>query len=286
MNIKMAKHAGACYGVEMAFDAVRDTAGQTDQPEKVHTLGQIIHNAQAVEWLKKDYGVSAIKSLDEVTDGTVIIRSHGANPETFKKAKDKGLNVVDATCPFVVRSQEHAKALLEEGYFVLVLGEKNHPEVIGILGQVEGRGAAVETVDDLNQLDLPNKVGVVLQSTQKIDKFNEIILSLYARCYEVKIRKTICNVVARHQKSATELACEVNVMIVIGGKNSANTKELAMISQEGGAKTYHIETSDEIKEEWFINCEDVGITAGTSTPSFIIESIIARLKKIQSKVPA
>lgn len=281
----MAKHAGACYGVEMAFDAVIDTAKKSDQPEKVHTLGQIIHNAQAVEWLKKDFGVSAIKTLDDINEGTVIIRSHGAAPGTYKKAKDKGLNVIDATCPFVVRSQEHARSLLEEGYFVLVLGEKNHPEVIGILGQVGERGAAVETEEDLNSIELPNKVGVVLQSTQKIDKFNDIILSLYARCYEIKIRKTICNVVARHQKSATELASEVDVMLVIGGKNSANTKELAMISQEIGTKTFHIETADEIQEEWFKNCKDVGITAGTSTPSFIIESIVARLKQIQSKDP-
>lgn len=286
MNIKMAKNAGACYGVEMAFDAVIDASKEAKQGEKVHTLGQIIHNAQAVEWLHQDYGVSAITILDEVDSGTILIRSHGAPPETFQKAKEKGLNVVDATCPFVVRSQEHAQDLLKEGYFIVVLGEKNHPEVIGILGQVGDRGIAIETLDDFNKAELPNKVGVVLQSTQKIEKFNEIILGLFKRCYEVKIKKTICNVVARHQKSATELAKEVDVMIVIGGKNSANTKELAMISKEEGASTYHIETADEIKEEWFKNCEEVGITAGTSTPSFIIESILDRLKQIQSKIPA
>jgi len=162
----------------------------------------------------------------------------------------------------------------------------NHPEVIGILGQVKERGIAIETINDFNSAELPNKVGVVLQSTQKIEKFNEIILGLFKRCYEVKIKKTICNVVARHQKSATELAKEVDVMIVIGGKNSANTKELAMISKEEGTNTYHIETADEIKEEWFKKCEEVGITAGTSTPSFIIESILDRLKQIQSKIPA
>lgn len=283
MKIKMTKHAGACYGVEMAFDAVTDASKEAKEGNKVHTLGQIIHNAQAVEWLKKDFGVSAIQSLDDVDSGTVIIRSHGAPPETFQKAKERGLNVIDATCPFVLRSQEHAQSLQEEGYFVVVLGEKNHPEVIGILGQVGDKGIAIETVADLKNITLPNKVGVVLQSTQKIEKFNDIIVELFKRCYEVKIKKTICNVVARHQKSATELAKEVDVMIVIGGKNSANTKELAVISLEEGAKTYHIETAEELKEDWFQNCKNVGITAGTSTPSFIIESILNRLKQIQSK---
>ncbi len=286
MNIKMAKHAGACYGVEMAFDAVIDASQKAKEGEAVHTLGHIIHNAQAVEWLKRDYGVSAIQKLEDVESGTILIRSHGAAPETFKQAKEKGLNVIDATCPFVIRSQEHALSLMQEGYFVVVLGEKKHPEVIGILGQVGERGIAIETIDDLNHADLPNKIGVVLQSTQKIEKFNNIILGLYHRCYEVRIKKTICNVVARHQKSATELAQKVDVMIVIGGKHSANTKELAMISEEQGAKTYHIETAEELKEEWFEQCQDVGITAGTSTPSFIIEAILSKLKQIQSKVPA
>lgn len=284
MNIKMAKHAGACYGVEMAFDAVIEASDQAKEKSNVHTLGQIIHNAQAVEWLQRDYGVSAIENLDEIQEGTVLIRSHGAPPETFKKANEKGLDIVDATCPFVIRSQEHALGLMKEGYFVIVLGEKKHPEVIGILGQVGDRGIALETLEDLENAGIPNKVGVVLQSTQKIEKFNDIILELYKRCFEIRIKKTICNVVARHQKSATELSQEVDVMIVIGGKNSANTKELAMISEEQGAKTYHIETANEIKDEWFKQCKEVGITAGTSTPSFIIESILSKLKQIQSKV--
>ncbi len=286
MNIKKAKHSGACYGVEMAFDAVIDASKQAVDKDKVHTLGQIIHNAQAVEWLQRDYNVSAINELDDIDSGTVLIRSHGVPPETFKKAEEKGLNVVDATCPFVIRSQEHASELMKEGYYIVVLGEKKHPEVIGILGQVGDRGIAIETIEDLNNSDIPNKVGVVLQSTQKIEKFNDIVLGLFKRCFEVRIKKTICNVVARHQKSATELAQEVDVMVVIGGKNSANTKELAMISADEGATTYHIETANELKDEWFKDCKDVGITAGTSTPSFIIESILSRLKQIQSKDPA
>lgn len=285
LNIKMAKHAGACYGVEMAFDAVIDASKKAKEGGTVHTLGQIIHNKQAVEWLQRDYGVSAIATLDEADSGTVIIRSHGAPPKVFEEAKGKGLNIIDATCPFVLRSQEHARDLVTEGYFLVVLGEKKHPEVIGIVAQVPGRAVAIETLEDLNQVELPNKIGVVLQSTQKIEKFNEIILTLFHRCHEVKIRKTICNVVARHQKSATELAKEVDLMIVIGGKNSANTKELAMISREMGAKTYHIETAEEIKEEWFDGSQNVGVTAGTSTPSFIIESILKRLNDVQSKVP-
>lgn len=280
----MAKHAGACYGVEMAFDAVIDTSKAAEAGEKIHTLGQIIHNKQAVEWLQRDFGVSAISILDEVDAGTVIIRSHGASPKIFEEAKEKGLNIVDATCPFVLRSQEHARDLVAEGYFLVVLGEKKHPEVIGIVAQVPGKAVAIETLEDLNHTHLPNKVGVVLQSTQKIEKFNDIILALYSRCHEVKIRKTICNVVARHQKSATELAKEVDMMIVVGGKNSANTKELAMISKEVGAKTFHIETADEIQKEWFEGCENVGVTAGTSTPSFIIESILKRLNEIKSQV--
>lgn len=286
MKIKMAKNAGACYGVEMAFDAVIEASEKAKDGEKVHTLGQIIHNAQAVEWLRRDYGVSAIQNLDETDSGTILIRSHGAPPEIFNEANKKGLNIVDATCPFVIRSQEHALDLMNEGYFVVVLGEKKHPEVIGILGQVGDRGTAIETIDDLETNPIPNKVGVVLQSTQKIEKFNDIILELFKRCFEVRIKKTICNVVAKHQKSATELAQEVDVMIVIGGKNSANTKELAMISEEEGAKAYHIETAEELQETWFQGCKNVGITAGTSTPSFIIESILSRLKQIQSKIPA
>lgn len=286
LQIKMAKHAGACYGVEMAFDAVIEATQNARPDEKVHTLGQIIHNPQAVEWLERDYGVTSIATLDEAEEGTVIIRSHGAPPKTFEEAKAKGLNVKDATCPFVLRSQEHARDLVAEGYFLVVLGEKKHPEVIGLVAQVGSRAVAVETLEDLKNLDLPNKVGVLLQSTQKIEKFNDIILTLYHRCHEVKIRKTICNVVARHQKSATELAHEVDLMIVVGGKNSANTKELAMISRDKGAKTYHIETASEIQDAWFEGCNDVGVTAGTSTPSFIIESVLKRLNEVKSKTIA
>lgn len=278
MKIRKATHAGYCWGVERALEVVTETAA-SNPGGTVRTLGPIIHNPQVVQALEAQ-GVQSVNGLDEMAGGTVIIRTHGVPPETYALARDKGLNLVDATCPLVTLVQSKAKQLVQEGYGLVIFGNPSHPEVIGTIGHAGGKAIVIERPEDVEKVQLPKRVGVVVQTTQETDLLAKLIAHLAPRCKEVKIFNTICNPTIERQEAARELAREVEVVIVVGGKNSSNTRHLTEVCREEGAIAYHIEEAAELDRAWVEGVENVGVTAGASTPAWLMDQVVERLQAI------
>ncbi len=282
-NIRKAVHAGYCWGVERAIDMVVQTT-ETHKEAPVRTLGPIIHNPQVVQALA-DKGASTIESLEEMpAGGTVIIRTHGVAPEVYQQAEQKNLAVVDATCPLVTLVQNRAKQLVNEGYHLVIFGNPKHPEVIGTLGHAGGHATVVEKPEDARTAKLANKkVGVVVQTTQETERLSEFLSYLAPRCKELKVFNTICNPTIERQDAARDLAKEVQVMIVVGGKNSSNTRHLATVCRQEGAATYHIEEPIEVDPTWFAGVKEIGVTAGASTPGWLMDHVIARINELEQQ---
>ncbi|ABO49688.1 hydroxymethylbutenyl pyrophosphate reductase [Desulforamulus reducens MI-1] len=276
MRIKLASKAGFCYGVKRAIDLALSTA--KEKAGNIYTLGPLIHNPQVVQNLAEN-GICEINDIGEVKEGTVIIRSHGVGPEIIQAAREKGLKVLDATCPFVARAQKYAHEMAAQGIPVYILGDPGHPEVQGILGWTEGKGSVIDNPSEITRVEHP-KVGVVAQTTQPLSNFQALLEALQNQGVEVDARNTICHATGERQRAAMELAREVDVMVVVGGKNSANTKKLAKICQETGTPTYHVESARELRKEWFLGHEIVGLTAGASTPDAIIEEVKKRMNEM------
>lgn len=275
MEIKLARNMGFCFGVKRAIGIARQTRKETK--EKVWTLGHIIHNPQVVKKLEKE-GIIAAENLSEIDTGYVIIRSHGVHPRILKKVRERNLKEVDATCPLVKKAQEKAKQLVSEGYETFVIGEKEHPEVISIVGGTNGR---IRVIDSVKNLEIKNsKVGLVVQTTQSQKILQEVAAFLLPKVLEFKVFNTICDVTSKRQREVRKLAKKSDIMIVVGGKKSANTSRLAAIAKGEGCITYHIEEAGEIKEEWFTDVKRVGVASGASTPDWIINEVINKLKKI------
>lgn len=268
MEVILAEHLGFCYGVKRAIEIARENAS-TDGTSS--TLGPIIHNPQMVERLRTE-GVGTVDTLAEMKDGLVIIRSHGVGPEVYEEAAARGLDLVDATCPHVKKAQLSAKLLSEEGYTVVIIGEKNHPEVKSIF-EWTGHGAhIIETEAEAEALPKFGKLGVVCQTTFSSDRFRCIAACLLEKSRDIKILRTICTATDMRQAAALDLAEKVDMMLVIGGKNSANTTRLAQLCATK-CKTYHIETAAELRDDWIKNVNKIGITAGASTPDWIIKEV-------------
>ena len=268
MEVILAEHLGFCYGVKRAIEIARQNAS-TDGTSS--TLGPIIHNPQMVERLRNE-GVGTVGSLDEMEDGLVIIRSHGVGPKVYEEAESRGLELVDATCPHVKKAQLSAKLLSEEGYTVVIVGEKNHPEVKSIFEWTAHGAHIIETEAEAEELPRIGKLGIVSQTTFSGEKFRSIVSCLLEKSREIKILRTICTATDLRQEAALELAENVDIMIVVGGKNSANTSRLAQLCAIK-CKTYHIETAAELQEDWMKNVNKIGITAGASTPDWIIKEV-------------
>ncbi len=274
MEIHVVKKAGFCFGVKRAVDLAFQVAEDDSQPAV--TLGPIIHNPQLIEKLKQK-GVEVVDSAPD-DDSTIVIRTHGIEQDLFDDLKRSGHKIIDATCPFVKKAQEYAKLLSDEGYQVLILGDSNHPEVKGIMSYA-GDGASVITADS----DLPRlkrKVGIVVQTTQPLEALKTLISRTVGKVTELKVYNTICNSTAQRLKETESMAKNVDVMIVVGGKNSANTTQLAKLCESLGIKTYHIETASEIEAGWIRGSDKIGITAGASTPEWIIEETKEKIKDI------
>ena len=274
MEVFLAENLGFCYGVKRAIQLAEDSAGP-DGP--TNTLGPIIHNPQMVAKLAEN-GVGTVDSLDEVSSGTIIIRSHGVGPQIYDRVKAMGLNMVDATCPHVRKAQMSAKMLADEGYQVVIVGEKQHPEVRSILEWAGDKAVAVEEESEAGSLPKFGKLGVVAQTTFSGEKFKSIVGRLLEKSTDLKILRTICTATDQRQTAAIDLAGQVDMMIVVGGKNSANTTRLAQLCGEK-CKTYHVETADELRDDWFENIKKIGITAGASTPDWIIKEVYKKCQK-------
>lgn len=275
MEVILADYLGFCYGVKRAISIARENASADG---KACTLGPIIHNPQMVARLK-DEGVGAVNELSEMDGGTIIIRSHGVGPILYDEAENRGLKLVDATCPHVKKAQLSAKELSDEGYQVVIIGEKEHPEVKSIFEWSYGKGIVIETEDEARALPSFAKLGIVCQTTFSGEKFRQIVVELLEKSRQLKIERTICTATDQRQAAAIDLAERVDMMLVIGGKNSANTTRLAQLCASK-CKTYHIETVAEMQDEWFDKIEKIGITAGASTPDWIIKEVY---KKCQNR---
>jgi len=272
MGVKLAETAGFCMGVRRAVDIVLDIA-RTKGDEKIYTYGPLIHNPQTVELLKQR-GIIPIDNIDDVDGGTIIIRAHGISSQERQKIKKKGMKIVDATCPRVARVQSIIKKYAFLGYTILIAGDKNHPEVIGLLGYSSGRGIVISNKDEVDTLPELDKVCVVAQTTQTSGEYEELTEKIKKRFPSATAFNTICDSTERRQAEIDTLASEMDAMIVVGGRNSANTKRLAMISEGHGIPTFHIETVDELKKTRINGYNNIGVSAGASTPNWIIDRVI------------
>lgn len=280
MKVSVVKDSGFCFGVKRAIKLASDAA-KKDKSE-VYTLGPLIHNPQVVEALRKK-GVEVAEKLNKIKQGTVIIRSHGVHPEVLVQAKKKGLKIVDATCPFVKTAQKKAKLLHDQNYQVVVVGEADHPEVKGIVGYTQDKALVMNR--KMRDYDLAKfkKLGVVAQTTLNLNSFKKAVDRLLESSKEIKIYNTICSATASTQSKSLKLAKEVDLMLVVGGYNSANTSRLARLCQEAGTRAYHVETAEDLDKRWFRGVGRVGVTAGSSTPEWIIQEVIKEVRKINKR---
>lgn len=276
MKTIVAQHRGFCYGVKRAVEM---SQGCIHSAVPTYTLGPIIHNPQMVGRLAAK-GIGMANTLEEIARGTVIIRSHGVGPDIYQAAQARGLQIVDATCPHVQKAQQAAKKLAGQGYHVVIIGEKRHPEVKSIFEWSGNKAQIIETVDEARELPFQERLGAVAQTTFAGDAFQAIIGVLATKTNDLKIERTICTATDLRQQAALTLAGKVDIMLVIGGRNSANTTHLADLCLQAGCKTYHIETAEELQQEWFADVEAVGITAGASTPDWLIEEVCDKMQEM------
>lgn len=276
MEIILAKRAGFCFGVKRATQMAFEAAEKGDN---TYSLGPIIHSPQVVSRLE-EMGVKVLKHLDDIATGTIIVRSHGVTSSELEEAVRKNLEVVDATCPFVKKAQEHVQSLSEEGYDVVVVGDADHPEVQGIVSYAKGKVYVVGSEEEASRLPKMKKIGIVAQTTQSFENLKHVVLECLLRGAEIRIYNTICDATAVRQQEAMALAREVDCMLVIGGYNSANTKRLAEVCAEIQPRTHQIETAQEIDPSWFDGVAKVGVTAGASTPKWLIDEVVERVREI------
>lgn len=275
MRVVRAKHAGVCYGVERALDMA--VAAMMDEDD-TYTLGPLIHNPTVVKQLEEQ-GVKAAKCVDDIENGIVVIRSHGVEPHVLQQLKDKGLTVIDATCPHVAKAQRSAGELRDAGGTVIVIGRAEHPEVKGLCGHAGERAVVVADVDELPD-EFIEPVGIVVQTTESKEKLDAVVEAIRARGIDPVVKNTICFATRQRQNSAADLADEVDAIVVIGGKNSSNTTHLYDICKAHCERSYFIERVDEIDSAWFEGCETVGVTAGASTPDDQICAVVDYLETL------
>ena len=284
-NITLAKLAGFCYGVKRAVETVKKL--KAENPDKhVFVLGELIHNSQVINELEK-LGIKTLTEIPQSGEGICVIRSHGESPEVIEKIKNAGFTPVDLTCPDVKKVQQTAIELAKDDYFVVIVGKSEHPEVIAIKANAElwsknvVVAASVEQLKPYeNEIKSHKRVGVVVQTTQRITTLNHIVEYLTAISKELHIANTICASTAMRQKEAKELAQNSDLMIVVGSKKSANTTHLAEILKDI-TKTVHIENDDELDnyKDLINNAQNISITAGASTPQNVIERVLNKLEK-------
>ena len=278
MRIVVAPYAGFCFGVERALKIVGNVVQRSKLP--VYTWGPLIHNKMVVEKLQSEYEVIPIGEFDH-PPGYLILRTHGVPPDVVDEAKRNKFIVVDATCPFVAKVHRYAKLLTDEGYTVVVAGDRLHPEVRATLGYV---GAYAYVVGDREAASLLlecKKIGVVAQTTMLMDVYKEIISVLVTKCDELKIFNTICSATIRRQEAGIKVANDVDVMLVVGDRQSANTRQLTDIIKRVNPRTYQVEGPEEVDPSWFNNTNRVGVTGGASTPNWLIDKVIDKVKSFK-----
>ena len=279
MKIAIAKDAGYCFGVR---DAVNMAYDASEKYGEVYMLGDIVHNENVVKDLEKT-GVKVVSSLDEIPeDKPVLLRAHGTVNSTWDTAREKGMNIIDATCPLVHEIHREVKMLEEEGRKIVIIGDHNHDEVVAIADQVKN-ATIISNKEEALKMKRTRKIGIVSQSTQMIENVQEIINILMTRIVDIRFINTICYPTKRNHEQIKELAHLSNLMIIIGSFTSANSKRLTELAKQRNKNTYQVTCADDIKVEWFDNVEIVGISAGASTPDYLIDGVANRIKKISKE---
>ncbi len=275
MKIIIADNSGFCFGVRRAIDLALSFSKKVGE---VYTIGPIIHNPQVVRKLEAEGIRVARRAGDIRKNENVIIRAHGVPKKTLRILEGKGTRILDATCPYVTRSKKYAEELSKEGYRVVIIGNPKHPEIKYISSYVPDNKVLLKSYPDAEKVGFSKKLGVITQTTQSPENFRKIVSKLLKYSNEFKIFNTICPDAINRQKEAQRLAKKTGLMLIIGGRNSANTVRLAAISKKIQAKTHHIEEPKDLKKEWFKNVRAVGIVTGASTPQWLIESVVEKIK--------
>ncbi len=273
MEILLAKSAGFCFGVKRATQMAFDAA---DEHQSLQSLGPLIHSPQMVKKLE-ERGIRVCQQVEDADGEAIVVRSHGVTAEELAALNNCGKKIVDATCPFVTRAQEFAAELSREGYQLVLVGEAHHPEVQGIVSYASGPVVVVASPEEARALPKSRMIGIIAQTTQSMENFRAIVGVCLEKSHKLKIYNTICDATSVRQEEAVSIANKVDLMLVVGGYNSANTTRLADLCREQGTATYHVETADEISAAWFQGVTRVGVTAGASTPQFLIDEIVTKV---------
>ncbi len=280
MQILRASDMGFCFGVRRAVEMAEKAATELGE---LSSLGYIVHNRQVVERLS-GLGLRVVSGPSEARSGTLVIPSHGVAPEVMAEAKRLGLRVIDATCPMVTRSQQWAKRLSHDGFAVVIFGNPEHPEVRGVLGWAQGKGMAFRDRESIRLQSLPSRIAVLSQTTQTEERFAAFVgglLDFHLKSVrEMRVINTLCNATTSKQAATRELAAKVDLMIVVGGRESANTRHLAEVAAAEGVETHHVEEASQIDATWLRGRTSIGITAGASTPNEAIDAVAARLEEL------
>lgn len=277
MRVYLAKEVGFCFGVKRAINMTRQALAEYND---VSILGDVVHNRAVTSELEAR-GLQKRNSLDEVKGGTMVIRAHGLSQTEIQAARDRGLDIVDATCPIVTQAQDAAKELERRGCTVLIIGDRNHAEIKGVMGNLANPAVVVDSVEELREANLDKrllrKVGVIFQTTHSFELCSDIVNELFTMAKEVQVINTICRPVRNRQMDAVELAERVDVMVVVGSRSSANTLELKHLCQKYNSRTIHVENADELTATPFEGVTEVGIASGLSTPPDIVEAVKKRI---------
>jgi len=275
MKIEKAKSYGFCFGVKRAVEIAEES-------QNAVTLGPLIHNPLEIKRLAENYNVKHVKSIADIDENVkrVIVRTHGIPKDQLSRLKAKNIEIIDATCPFVKKPQEIVEKMSKEGYDIVIFGDINHPEIQGVKSYcVHDRVFVVLKPEELKKVKLKEHIATVAQTTRKIDDYLKLTDYLIRNYKEVRVFNTICNATFYNQDAVRELAKKADIMIIIGGKNSSNTKQLYNIANEH-CKSYLIESEEELKKEWFEGKNHCGISAGASTPEWLVEKIISKIKDL------
>jgi len=275
LEIRLAKSYGFCFGVKRAIKIAEDS-------KDAITIGSLIHNNEEIKRLKDNFNVTTAHDIKDINNTSkVIIRTHGITKNDLERLKQMNTQIIDATCPYVKKPQEIVKKMSEEGYQIVIFGDETHPEVKGVKSYAKNSPIVVLSVEELLGIDYLQKIAVVSQTTRKMSEFLKIINFLVENVREVRIFNTICNATFDNQDAARELSSEVDIMLVVGGKNSSNTKQLFTISKDNCKDCFLIENEKELEKGWFKGKKVCGITAGASTPDWIIKKIIAKIREFR-----
>jgi 4-hydroxy-3-methylbut-2-enyl diphosphate reductase len=278
MNIHLAKARGFCMGVERSISMAVETRGKLDG--EITILNEIVHNNSVVQELQ-DKGIGRTNDLEMVDDGTLIISAHGVAPTVIQRAKDRGLNVVDSTCPLVTVLHKAADYFIKRDYTVIVFGDENHDEMKGVKGHNPDKIICLKKIDILEDLpEIDGKVAFISQSTQSMEAFDRAAGLVEAKYKDVRIKNTICDATRQRQTSILDLAPRMDLMIVVGSPTSANSQRLAQISQKSGTPAYLIDNAAELKPWWLEGVENLGITAGASTPDWVVMDVVESVRKM------